>query len=82
MTVDASAQVMVTLRKWVGRCVCLLACLLVFSSATESRVRLLSMWTIQEMWYDLYNFSPDFADNSNGSELAMQAAANANMWHR
>ena len=37
---------------------------------------------LQELGHDLYSFSLDFTGGGNGPELAMQAAANANLWHR
>ena len=37
---------------------------------------------LQQLGHDLYYFLLDLAGGGNGSELAMQAAANANMWHR
>ena len=37
---------------------------------------------LQELGHDLYYFSLDLAGGGNGPELAMQAAANANLWHR
>ena len=37
---------------------------------------------LQELGHDLYSFSLDLAGGGNGPELAMQAAAKANLWHR
>ena len=37
---------------------------------------------LQELGHVLYFFSLDLAGSSNGPQLAMQAAANANLWHR
>ena len=37
---------------------------------------------LQELGHDLYCFSLDLAGDDNGPELAMQAAANGNLWLR
>ena len=37
---------------------------------------------LQAVGRDLYYFSLDLTRGGNGPELAMQAAANANLWHR
>ena len=37
---------------------------------------------LQAVGHDLYYFSLDLTRGGNGPELAMQAAANANLWHR
>ena len=36
---------------------------------------------LQELGHVLYFFSLDLAGSSNGPKLAMQAAANATLWH-
>ena len=37
---------------------------------------------LQELGHDLYSFSLDLAGGGSGPELAIQAAVNANLWHR
>ena len=37
---------------------------------------------LQELGHHLYSFSLDLAGGGNGPELAVQAAANVNLWHR
>lgn len=37
---------------------------------------------LPELGRDLYSFSPDISAGSNGPELVVRAAANANLWHR
>ncbi|CAN0549652.1 unnamed protein product, partial [Laminaria digitata] len=40
------------------------------------------IFPLQELGHDLYSFSLDLTGGGNGPGLAMQAATNANLWHR
>ena len=40
------------------------------------------MFPLQALGHDLYSFSVSVTHGGNGQELVMQAATNANLWHR